>query len=839
VRTLTRDEAAARAALLRVESYEIELDLTTGPKTFGSIVRARFRCLEPGSATFIELLAERCNQITLNGEVLDIASVYDGERIALHGLRAENEIVIDAECAYTESSEGIHRFVDPEDGETYLYTEAFLYEAQRIFACFDQPDLKGSFRLQVRAPSAWTVVANGAGAAAAPGQWTFEPTPPLSTYLFALCAGPYHAVRVEHEGLPLAVLCRRSLVPYFEADDMLDDARRALDFFRRLFGRPYPFSKCDLVFVPEQQGAMENAACITFGDEYIFRPPVTDSQRRSRTNVIAHELAHMWFGDLVTMRWWDDLWLNESFAEYMATLALAEATRHKTAWTTFAMREKAWGYWADQLPTTHPISADVPDAIATMLNLDGISYSKGAGVLKQLVAWVGFEAFSRGLARYIEDYAFSNTSIRDLLAVLQAASGRDLAQWSAEWLETAGVATLQLDAPMIEDDRYASFEVEQTAAPAQPTLRSHRLAVGLYDRRDGRLVRRMRHEVDIRGRTTDVPFLAGVVAADLVVLNDDDLTWARTRLDDRTLEAVRGGAIPLIDDPLTRAVLWLALREMMLDAVLPVAEYVRVALDGLGSEREITTLEDLYQRVLAAITRFGDPGARDRRLAELSRRSLEWLDTAAPGSDAQLAYARGAIRSAVEDDQTRIIRGWLDGHDVPAGLTVGPELRWQVVIRVAGLGQIGSADIDAEQGRDPTLAGGARAASAQASIPTAEGKARAWAKVLSPEPPSLAILQATVNGFWRPEQVELGRPYVERYVPEVAARWADSQQVARVLARGLFPGVVAETSTLDTIRRATTDSLDPAFRRLIAEGLDDLERAIRTRALDSEGVPAR
>jgi aminopeptidase N len=833
MRTLTRAEAAARATLIQVESYEVELDLTTGPDTYHSTTTVRFHCAEPGTASFIELLAERCHAITLNGQALDPTQAYNGERITLEGFRPDNELVVEADCAYTHSGEGIHRFVDPEDDRVYLYTESFLYEAQRIFACFDQPDLKANFRMRARAPIDWTVVGNGAGTQEAPGQWSFEPTPPLPTYLFAICGGPYHVAASEHDGLPVSILCRKSLVRYLDADEMFDTAYRSLDFFGGLFGRPYPFSKLDLVFVPELQGAMENAACITFADDFLYRPPINDAQLRTRAEVIAHEIAHMWFGDLVSMRWWDDLWLNESFATYMANLALAEATRHRTVWTTFAMRDKAWGYWADQLPSTHPISADVPDAIATMLNLDGISYSKGAGVLKQLIAWVGFEPFRQGLARYIEDHAFSNTTIRDLLAAFEAASGRDLEAWSREWLETAGVGTLDPRLTIAADGTYERFEIEQVAPKEQPTLRSHRIAIGMMERQDGRMVRRQKLETDISGGLTRVHELTGAPAADLVVLNDDDLTWARTRLDDRSLQAVLDGAIPAIDDSLTRAVLLLSVREMMLDAVLPVGEYIRIASYVLGSETEISLLEDLYRRVIAAITRFGDPGAGDRRLADLTGRAIEWVAAAPPGSDIQLAHARGLMRTAVTPDQTALIRGWLDGVGVPDGLTLGQELRWMIVIRLATLGAFGTHEIAEEQRRDPTYSGSAKAGTARASLPSAETKARVWQEALSPEPPSLGILHATLSGFWQPEHVELARPFVERYVPEVAPRWAESQQIARELGYSLFPWVVAEPSTVDVIRRAASDSLDPAFRRIIAEGLDDLERSIRTRALDT------
>ena len=724
--------------------------------------------------------------VRLNGHILD-DGVYDGERISLRNLDATNELVVEAHCGDTDSGEGMHRFVDPEDGETYLYSNAFLYEAQRIFACFDQPDLKATFGSGSSRRWAGLCLSNGAGSETARGQLAFEATPRPSTYLIAICVGPYELFGSVRDGIPLAVHCRRSMARYVEVDDMLGDAQAALAFFRDLFGRPYPFSKCDLVFVPEMRGAMENAACITFGDDdYIFRSPVTDVRRRERTDVIAHELAHMWFGDLVTMRWWDDLWLNESFASYLAALTLAEATRHRTAWTAFILGDKAWGYWADQLPTTHPISADVPDAIATMLNMDGISYSKGAGALKQLVAWVGFEPFKRGLRAYIAAHAWSNTTIDDLMAALEAASGRDLRQWTHEWLQTAGLATL---APVVSTDgngRLAGLAIEQSAPADQPTLRSHRVAIGLDDRIDGRTVRRDRIEIDIVGARTAVAADGIGLAPDLLVVNDDDLTWAKTRLDDRSLASVLDGAIDGVEATLTRAVLWTALREMTVDAVVPVADYLQAVMAAMGREPDITILDDLQRRALTTINRLGDQTRRDYRLRDLAGRSLDWLAAAGSASDHQLAHARTVVRSAIDDGQLAIVRGWLEGRGIPDGLVIGPDLRWEIVARLAVLGRIEPGAIDRELEADPTSAGAEAAARARSSLPTNAAKAAAWTEVLGSDPPSAGILSAMVAGFWQPEQVELCRPFLDRYVPEVAERWSDSQHVARTLARGLF-----------------------------------------------------
>ena len=833
MRTLTRQEAAERASLIAVDAYDVALDFTTGSTTFRSTTRLRFACRQPGATTFVELVASGRPSFRLNGHTLDDLD-YDGERISLRDLDATNELVVEADCVYTDTGEGMHRFVDPEDGETYLYSNAFLYEAQRIFACFDQPDLKATFGVRVIAPTGWTVLSNGAGSETTRGHWAFEPTPRLSTYLIAICAGPYESVGSVRDGIPLAVHCRRSMARYLEADDMLSDAQAALAFFGDLFGRPYPFSKCDLVFVPEMRGAMENAACITFGDDYIFRSPVTDVRRRLRTETIAHEIAHMWFGDLVTMRWWDDLWLNESFASYLATLTLVEATRHRTGWTAFILGDKAWGYWADQLPTTHPISADVPDAIATILNLDGISYSKGAGALKQLVAWVGFEPFTRGLRAYIAEHAWSNTTIDDLMAALEAASGRDLRRWTHEWLQTAGLATLVPVVSTDGDGRLAGLAIEQSAPADHPTLRSHRVAIGLYDRIDGRTHRRDRIEIDIEGARTLVHTEAVGAAADLIVVNDDDLAWAKTRLDDRSLASVLDGAIDGVEAPLTRAVLWTALRQMTVDAVVPVADYLQAVMAAMGREPDITILDDLQRRVDIAINRLGDQTFRDQRLRELAARSLDWLAGAESASDHQLAHARTVVRSAIDGEQLAIVRGWLAGRGVPDRLVIGPDLRWEIVARLAVLGRIEPAEIDRELEADSTSAGAEAAARARASLPTTAAKAGAWTDVLASDPPSAGILGAMVSGFWQPEQVELCRPYLDRYVPEVAERWHDSQQVARTLAGGLFPFVLVEPSALELVRQAADDmTLDPSFRRILTEGASDMERTLRTRAIDT------
>ncbi|HEY5335194.1 MAG TPA: aminopeptidase N, partial [Mycobacteriales bacterium] len=561
---LTRTEATDRAGVVnRVESYDVDLDLTAGDKTFLSTTTVRFAA-DPGGSSFVELAAETLDRAELNGTPLDVSG-YDGARIALTELQADNELTVVAHCRYSHTGEGLHRFVDPVDEEVYLYSQFETYDAHRMYACFDQPDLKATFRLAVTTPDHWLAVSNGAVQEARPGRTQFATTARISTYITALIAGPYYEVRDVYSGpygeIPLGLYCRGSLAEHLtdsEAADLFTITKQGFDFYHREFAYPYPFGKYDQLFVPEfNAGAMENAGAVTFLEDYVFRSKVTDAKYERRGETVLHEMAHMWFGDLVTMRWWDDLWLNESFATFVSVFCQAQATRWTNAWTTFANTEKTWAYRQDQLPSTHPISADATDIETVKANFDGITYAKGASVLKQLVAWVGQEEFFAGLRSYFQRHAYGNTSLSDLLAALEESSGRDLSSWSAEWLQTTGVNTLRPEIEVDAGGDITSFTVLQEGS----TLRSHRVAIGLYDLDGDRLVRRDRVELDVVGARTDVPKVVGVRRPDVVLLNDDDLTYAKPRLDDASLAVVRehiGG----FATSLPRALCWAAAWDM-------------------------------------------------------------------------------------------------------------------------------------------------------------------------------------------------------------------------------------------------------------------------------------
>src|SRR5689334_3687896 len=528
---LTRAEARERAALIAVDSYDVRLDLTKGEAVFGSTTTIRFSGTE-GETTFLDLVAPTVRSVTLNGRELDPAVVFADSRIALEGLAAQNEVVVVADCAYTNTGEGLHRFVDPVDGEVYLYTQFEVPDSRRMFAVFEQPDLKATFRFRVTAPSHWDVVSNSPTPEPVPAPagdngsarsvWDFAPTPRLSSYVTALIAGPYQSVRSDvtsSDGrvVPLGVFARKSLMQYLDADNIFELTRQGFEFFEAQFGCPYPFEKYDQLFVPEfNAGAMENAGAVTILEGYVFRSKVTGAQIERRAITVLHELAHMWFGDLVTMRWWNDLWLNESFAEYMSHLAAVEATSFTSAWTTFASVEKSWAYRQDQLPTTHPIFAEIKDLQDVEVNFDGITYAKGASVLRQLVAWVGPEQFMAGVREYFAKHSWHNTELQDLLVELEKASGRDLDQWGRLWLETAGVNSLKPELSVDADGTITSFAILQSAVAEQPTIRPHRLAVGFYDLTgDGTLERVHREELDVDGERTEVPELAGLKRPDL------------------------------------------------------------------------------------------------------------------------------------------------------------------------------------------------------------------------------------------------------------------------------------------------------------------------------------
>ncbi|MFH8475666.1 aminopeptidase N [Streptomyces sp. NPDC018000] len=828
---LTRDEAQTRAQFLDVHRYTIDLDLTTGEETFDSRTVIQFTAAAAGD-TFVELKPATLRSISLDGQPLDPADLTEN-RYPLTALTAgTHELRIDAAMRYSRTGEGMHRFTDPTDGETYVYTQLFMEDVQRVFAAFDQPDLKSVFELTVTAPEGWTVLGNGIAEHRSDGRWTLAATPLISTYLVAVAAGPWHSVTTEHAGLPFGIHCRRSLAPHLDtdADEILDITRACFDRFHEKFDEPYPFDSYDQAFVPEfNAGAMENPGLVTFRDEFIYRSAVTDTERQTRGMVIAHEMAHMWFGDLVTLAWWDDIWLNESFAEYMGYQTLAEATRFTDTWVDFGVARKGWGYDADQRPSTHPVAPDpaaVPDTASAMLNFDGISYAKGASALRQLVAWLGEKDFLAGINTHFARHKFANATLADFIDNLASATDRDVHAWADTWLRTTGVDTLT---PRIdESDGMWSLTIDHDGS------RPHRIAIGAYDHAPDahpgpdHLVLRERFEIDIPQNDT-VKALPGRRPA-LVVLNDGDLSYAKVRLDTKSWDTVERD-LSGIPDALTRAVIWNTARDMVRDGDLAPTTYLTAARAHLPHETDLALAQGVLAFADTQITgRYLTPDDRPAALATLTALCRDIIRRTEDGHNPglRLVAVRHLIDAATQPDT---IQDWLTNGTVPGGPELDPELRWRILTRLAVLGATDETAITAELEQDPSATGHEGAARCRAALPTPEAKAAAWHTLFNDDSLSNYLFTATAQGFWQPEQTDLVRDYVPRYYPDatrLAARRGPA--IAEAAGRYAFPAYAVDTDNLHLGEQALNDkTLIPALRRQLIDQIDDLRRALAVR----------
>jgi aminopeptidase N len=854
---LTRTEARERAALLDVASYDVTLDLTKGPEVFGSTTVVRFSA-EPGSSSFIDAITRTVHRVVLNGEELDPSTVSDGVRIQLPGLAADNELTVVADAPYMNTGEGLHRFVDPVDNEVYLYTQFEVPDSRRMFAVFEQPDLKGTFRFTVTAPAHWDVVSNSptpVPVEAEPGPdggarstWSFAPTPRLSSYVTALIAGPYQSVRSEVTGadgrvIPLGVFARRSLMQYLDAENIFRLTREGFEFFEAQFGFPYPFEKYDQLFVPEfNAGAMENAGAVTILEGYVFRGKVTEAQVERRAITVLHELAHMWFGDLVTMRWWNDLWLNESFAEYMSHLAAVENTEFDKAWTTFASVEKSWAYKQDQLPTTHPIFAEINNLQDVEVNFDGITYAKGASVLRQLVAWVGQDQFMAGVREYFKKHAWSNTELSDLMVELEKASGRDLDHWGAIWLETAGVNTLAPELDVDADGTIRSFAILQSAIEDQPTLRPHRLAVGFYELSgEGRLERVHREELDVDGPRTEVPALTGLKRPDLILLNDDDLAYAKVRLDPASWAAAKEHLKDFAAS-LPRTLVWGSAWDAARDGETPARGYVELILANIAHETDSSVILVQLRQLATTLTYYVAEEHREATIVSAGDKLWELASAADAGSDAQLQFVKSYALLARSSTQLDTVEGLLTGSSPLQGLAVEQDLRWELLTSLVVGGRYGQEHIDAELERDNTSNGQNAAAQAKAAIPTPEAKAAAWESIVVKGELSNALQGSAVTGFTRVLDTSLLEPYSEKYfeaVPGIVAM--RTHALAQQIVVGLYPSQLTTQATVDRTDGflAGLPPESTALRRMMLENRDGVARALRARAVDAQGGTSR
>jgi aminopeptidase N len=844
---ITRNEAIQRAGLVSDPVYTVSLELDGKGETFSCFASIDFKAQE-NSNTWIDLVSPLVESVWLNGEELNVKEVFNGTRIQLRNLKPENKLKIKAQCSYMNTGEGLHRHIDPVDNEVYIYTQFEVPDCRRVFPVFEQPDIKGVLNLTVKAPTKWTVISNTETPAPKNIEdnfsiWTFNQTPKMSSYLYAICAGPYAKKTDIYEGkfgkYPLAIFVRPSLSQYLDHEEIFEVTKQGFKWFEEKFQIGYPFKKYDQVFVPEfNAGAMENVGCVTFRDEYIFRSRTTRTAYESRANTILHELAHMWFGDLVTMKWWNDLWLNESFAEWAAHWASSGATKYNEAWTLFHVQRKAWAYRQDQLPSTHPIAANMPDLDSVYENFDGITYAKGASALRQLVAWVGEENFLKGLKNYFEKHAWKNTELKDLLNELSTSSGRELDSWSKIWLESSGATLLRPDIEVDENNLITKLLINQeppSSPPGlDPVLRPHRLALGVYEKQENKLVRTKRIEVDVVGGQTEIKELVGTKRPDLLLINDDDLTYAKIRLDSHSLNTATK-EIASIESSLSRALIWGAVWDMVRDAEVGTGKYLDLVLAGIEKETDIGLVQQVLMQCRSAIDVFADRKNRKNYNIKLATGLEKLINLAKPGSDRQLALLRTFSAVATTEEQINKVAQILDGTEKIEGLVVDTDLRWALLRRLVVVGKRGEKEIAEELKKDDTVMGREHAAGAKAAMPSLDAKQKAWEQVINNENLTNSELHSILAGISYMDHEEVLRNFVDKYFDSVSSLWnARTHEIGQSLVTGLFPST---NINLDVIKKCDeflqkNKELAVGARRIIIEQRDSLARALKAQNAD-------
>jgi aminopeptidase N len=844
---ITRAEAVSRFEVVANPKYTVALTIDGKGETYSCVASINFDA-KNGAETWLDLISPLVDSIWLNGAELKVSEVFDGTRIKLANLKEKNSVQVKANCSYMNTGEGLHRHIDPVDNEVYIYTQFEVADSRRVFPVFEQPDIKGTLALTVTAPSKWTLISNSPTPASVKvtdemSTWSFAVTPTMSSYLYALCAGPYFKKTDVYKGkfgsYPLAVFVRPSLAEFLDHEEIFEITKQGFAWFEEKFQVGYPFPKYDQIFVPEfNAGAMENVGCVTFRDEYIFRSRTTKTAYESRANTILHEMAHMWFGDLVTMKWWNDLWLNESFAEWAAHWASTGATKYNEAWTLFHVQRKAWAYRQDQLPSTHPIAANMPDLDSVYENFDGITYAKGASALRQLVAWVGEENFLKGLKAYFDKHAWKNTELTDLLSELSISSGRDLESWTKLWLQSSGATLLR---PQIQTDANnvisnATIQQEPPSSPPglPPVLRPHRLVVGTYEKQGTKLIRTNRFEIDVEGKETKVTELVGLKRPALILVNDDDLTYAKIRLDDVSLNTATK-EIASIESSLSRALIWGAVWDMVRDGEVGTGKYLDLVLAGLAAETDIGLVQQVLMQCRSAIDVYADRKNRIPYNTKFADGLQSLLAKSENGSDRQLALVRSFSAVATTDLQINRVAEILDGKEKIQGLNIDTDLRWTLLRRLVVMGKRDLAAIEEELTRDDTAMGREHAAGAKAAIPTLEAKQIAWTLVTTNESLPNSEIHSALGGLSYIDHAEIMKNFIDKYFDSVATLWnSRTHEIGQSLVTGLFPSSNITKEVIEKSDKFLAENKDLAVgaRRIIIEQRDALARALRAQEVD-------
>jgi len=844
---ITRAEAVSRFEVVANPKYTVALTIDGKGETYSCVASINFDA-KNGAETWLDLISPLVDSIWLNGAELKVSEVFDGTRIKLANLKEKNSVQVKANCSYMNTGEGLHRHIDPVDNEVYIYTQFEVADSRRAFPVFEQPDIKGTLALTVTAPSKWTLISNSPTPSSVKvndemSTWSFAVTPRMSSYLYALCAGPYFKKTDVYKGkfgsYPLAVFVRPSLAEFLDHEEIFEITKQGFAWFEEKFQVGYPFPKYDQIFVPEfNAGAMENVGCVTFRDEYIFRSRTTKTAYESRANTILHEMAHMWFGDLVTMKWWNDLWLNESFAEWAAHWASTGATKYNEAWTLFHVQRKAWAYRQDQLPSTHPIAANMPDLDSVYENFDGITYAKGASALRQLVAWVGEENFLKGLKAYFDKHAWKNTELTDLLSELSISSGRDLESWTKLWLQSSGATLLR---PQIQTDANnvitnATIQQEPPSSPPglPPVLRPHRLVVGTYEKQGTKLIRTNRFEIDVEGKETKVTELVGLKRPALILVNDDDLTYAKIRLDDVSLNTATK-EIASIESSLSRALIWGAVWDMVRDGEVGTGKYLDLVLAGLAAETDIGLVQQVLMQCRSAIDVYADRKNRIPYSSKFADGLQSLLTKSENGSDRQLALVRSFSAVATTDLQINRVAEILDGKEKIQGLNIDTDLRWTLLRRLVVMGKRDLAAIEEELTRDDTAMGREHAAGAKAAIPTLEAKQIAWTLVTTNESLPNSEIHSALVGLSYIDHAEIMKNFIDKYFDSVATLWnSRTHEIGQSLVTGLFPSSNITQEVIEKSDKFLAENKDLAVgaRRIIIEQKDALARALRAQEVD-------
>lgn len=844
---LTLQEAEKRSSQIDVESYNITLDLTQGDEVFSSktIIKFNSKTTEP---TFIDLIAKNVKSVILNGENLDI-ECYKDSRIHLDKILKKNEVIIDANCFYMHTGEGLHRFVDKADNQAYVYTQFEVADCRRMFAVFEQPDIKSKFTFTVTTPKNWVAFSNSSTPEPVENEkshtFNFEQTQKISSYITALVAGPYKGKTGEltsSDGrrIPLGVYCRASMVEYLDADEIMDITKIGFKFYEQIFSTPYPFDKYDQIFVPEfNNGAMENAGCVTYRDEYIFRSKPIEAKVERRAITILHELAHMWFGDLVTMKWWNDLWLNESFAEFMCTLCADEATRWNS-WTTFNSMEKNWAYRQDQLPSTHPIAANIRDLEDVEVNFDGITYAKGASVLRQLVAYVGREQFFEGIRVYFNKYKWKNTKLSDLLYELEKTSGRDLSNWTKVWLEESGVNLMK---PIFEtdaEDNILSFIIKQEAFSKGSSIRPHRLVVSGYNLVNDKMEKTIRVELDVKDENTEIVDFVGKKRPDIVLINDEDLTYSKVRMDNKSLDfAIKN--IDKFTQTLPRTLILANAWDMLRDGEFKPTNYVKLAMLALEVETDSSAVRMLLNQINACLYNYMAVENRDILQNEVFEFLKNKVQISKNKPDFQLQCVRSLTSIAQNKKQYDFLYELLNEKTHIDGVIIDHDLRWQLVIALSEGGYIDANDIKTELNNDNTVTGNQNAQCALASIPTSESKTAVWNRIMNDYSIPNDTLNSMMDGFVNVTDRSLIVSYYDEYFEKLEEIWENrTVAVACSIIETLFPimltGMGLSCDPIQCAEKWLNDKKQaaPALRRVIIECLDDAKRVQIAQKLDRE-----